>query len=516
MALGAVLSKNYTPSEIALKKLSIARKGVLERQPFFGQLLYYLEPKESPSPWFCDTMAVDYNYLYYFPDFVNDLNENELQGVLLHEIEHVIYHHPGDERMGARMPRIWGHACDYVVNINVIENGFTLPGGKHKGLYDLRFKNMPVESVYSILFKEYHENDKTHKKIDQTHSKRGTGQLAPDNEPKSGPDPEDDEDNDSENKSSEDTDSKESEDNKSPLQANNEETDTTGNDSDEDSDNDSDTPSTCDTGSEEDEGEDTDEDYKSDTSEDSEDDDFVDTHLNGKTSVKDGLDKELEDQKWKMRIAEAYQAAKSTGKVPGEIARDINELVEDKIPWKSVLTKYITSSCNKADFSWIRPNRRFVSQDMYLPGVISEGIRGIIGTDTSYSMSRNEITECISEVQGILRIVRSYELHLVPCDARTNAEYIRVLTEYDSELPTEYGGGGGTDFRPVFKYAEENGIRPDFMVYFTDGEGAFPEEAPEYPVIWCVTANGAQSSAFPFGTVIRMDEFDKKESNSGY
>ena len=48
-------------------------------------------------------------------------------------------------------------------------------------------------------------------------------------------------------------------------------------------------------------------------------------------------------------------------------------------------------------------------------------------------------------------------------------------------------GGGGTDFRPAFRHVdrliEEGKLeRLGGVLYFTDGYGVFPEEAPPYPV----------------------------------
>lgn len=46
-------------------------------------------------------------------------------------------------------------------------------------------------------------------------------------------------------------------------------------------------------------------------------------------------------------------------------------------------------------------------------------------------------------------------------------------------------GFGGTDFRPVFEYVEKLLEQKEFsnlkgLIYFTDGQGAFPEKKPPY------------------------------------
>lgn len=49
-------------------------------------------------------------------------------------------------------------------------------------------------------------------------------------------------------------------------------------------------------------------------------------------------------------------------------------------------------------------------------------------------------------------------------------------------------GFGGTSFRPVFDRIErlrkEENLEPDCLIYFTDGDGEYPEKQPEYPVIF--------------------------------
>ena len=53
-------------------------------------------------------------------------------------------------------------------------------------------------------------------------------------------------------------------------------------------------------------------------------------------------------------------------------------------------------------------------------------------------------------------------------------------------------GGGGTDFRPVFRYIDEHyELDPSLLIFFTDGYGAYPERPPQYPVMWLLTSNGA-------------------------
>jgi len=54
-------------------------------------------------------------------------------------------------------------------------------------------------------------------------------------------------------------------------------------------------------------------------------------------------------------------------------------------------------------------------------------------------------------------------------------------------------GGGGTDFRPVFRYVEDLQAKGELtelrgLFYFTDGEGAFPREASPYQTVFVFPA----------------------------
>ena len=61
---------------------------------------------------------------------------------------------------------------------------------------------------------------------------------------------------------------------------------------------------------------------------------------------------------------------------------------------------------------------------------------------------------------------------------------------------------GGTDLRPPFEPEILCKLRPDVVVYFTDGCGPAPERPPRMPVIWCLTPIGDPPARW--GHVVRM------------
>lgn len=108
----------------AAKKLTAARTSLILDQPFFGALALSLTPKEDTS---CDTAWVDGRSLGYNPTFVESLTHAELVGLIAHEVMHCAMGHcfRRDGRDGTN----WNVACDYAINGDLKQSGFSLPAG---------------------------------------------------------------------------------------------------------------------------------------------------------------------------------------------------------------------------------------------------------------------------------------------------------------------------------------------------------------------------------------------------
>lgn len=191
-----------------------------------------------------------------------------------------------------------------------------------------------------------------------------------------------------------------------------------------------------------------------------------------------------EEAEWKVAVAQAAHVAKQTGHLPGDIERMMEELFEPVLPWRSILRRFMTEKRND-DFSWKRGNRRFIAQGLYLPSRLSDDAMGeiVVCIDTSGSISEKELTEFGSEIKGIIDEVRPSKVRVIYCDSR-----IAHIDEFgpNDDLQFAAHGGGGTDFRPPFKWLEENQIVPRALVYLTDGYGPFPEQEPDFPVMWVI------------------------------
>ena len=97
----------------AHNRLVQARVKMLFQHPFFGQLAIRLKLEEAEGTW-CPTAATDGRKFYYNPEFVMQLDDDEVLFLVGHELGHVIFEH--FLRKEDRLPNIWNMAGDYVIN----------------------------------------------------------------------------------------------------------------------------------------------------------------------------------------------------------------------------------------------------------------------------------------------------------------------------------------------------------------------------------------------------------------
>jgi predicted metal-dependent peptidase len=96
-------------------------------------------------------------------------------------------------------------------------------------------------------------------------------------------------------------------------------------------------------------------------------------------------------------------------------------------------------------------------------------------------MSSALLAQIASELD---RLAVYHRVTVVECDAAVHA-----ITPYRGHLPHVHGRGG-TDLRPPFAPSVLRQVRPDVVVYFTDGWGPAPATPPPVSVVWCLTPAG--------------------------
>lgn len=201
------------------------------------------------------------------------------------------------------------------------------------------------------------------------------------------------------------------------------------------------------------------------------------------------------------KTSSAAAAAKSQGKLPAGLERFLTSAMKPIIDWRDRLRQFVSKQF-PADYSWSRPNRRHLWQDLYLPHVTKEGVGEILCImDTSGSVAydgpRSEGAQYWAEIRAIFEDVVPEKLHVMYCDSNV-AGY--DVFEPGDDLKLRPKGGGGTDFRPPFRKVEKDSLQIQCAIYLTDMMGTFPEKPAPYPVMWIATTD----SVAPWGETVPL------------
>lgn len=184
---------------------------------------------------------------------------------------------------------------------------------------------------------------------------------------------------------------------------------------------------------------------------------------------------------WSAAVLSAAKSAQATGKLPKGMERLIEEIKNPPQDWRSILRRFVQQNARE-DYSWRMPNKRFLYSGLYLPSMASESMPPmVIAIDTSGSIDSMTCNQFAKEVNSIVQDMQPETVYIVYCDAKVQGVDVFEKGEPITIIPK---GFGGTDFRPVFKWVEEQGIDPSCLVYLTDMAGPFPKNEPDFPVLW--------------------------------
>jgi predicted metal-dependent peptidase len=205
---------------------------------------------------------------------------------------------------------------------------------------------------------------------------------------------------------------------------------------------------------------------------------------------------------WKETLTQATKIAEAFGKLPGGMARSINDASAPATDWRSALRRYVQDTC-QADYTWTRPNARYLASGLFLPSLRSVQCgRIVVAVDTSGSINDVVLSQFAAELQAIAEDVQPASIDVVYCDTEVNGT---ATFERGDVVTLTPHGGGGTSFGPVFDHVDADGTAPAVLVYLTDLYGSFPDVAPDYPVLWAVTGRRNADLDVPFGDVLPID-----------
>lgn len=150
--------------------------------------------------------------------------------------------------------------------------------------------------------------------------------------------------------------------------------------------------------------------------------------------------------------------------------------------WHSALSNWLQVEQGDDD-SWTLLDRRYLAQNLIVPGREARTLTAVVAVDVSPSIPDEVYSHFAAVLESIREQLPDHCIELLWCD-----DSIRKHQQvHPGDVPDwDVKTGGCTDFRPVFRWIEDRGIRPFGVVYLTDGYGQAPEYPPDYPVLWAV------------------------------
>ena len=423
-------------------KLTAARTKLILDKPFLGALVLRL-PLQAADPAWCATSGTDARKFYYNPEFIDALKPAETQFILAHEALHCALSHFA--RREHRVKHRWDLACDYAINPILLAEGLTPPPGI---LHLKQYEGMTAEEIYPLI----DDNDMSDTLDQHLYDKEDQfsegGQNTSDN-------PLD----------------HENEGNKPPEEKSPQDQSGGGNQGNQE---------------------------KQDNSGGQQE---FDENAGGSEAPPPPLNQDEAEElsiQWQQRLAGAAQQAQQAGKLSGVMKRLIDSLLQPNLPWRMLLSRYMTAHA-RDDYSYTRPSTRR-GEPAIFPTLKSSEINVLVALDVSGSVSDKELRECLSEINAIKGQMRA-KITLIACDSDIVDGFPQVFEPWEEvTLPDTVLGGGTTDFRPVFNWVSQQDRQPDILVYFSDAQGTFPSE-PNYPTLWLIKGKGQ----VPWGQRIQLN-----------
>ncbi len=436
---------------------------------FLGNLALRLKLVDATA--WCPTAATDGFYLYYNRDFIDRCSLDETKFVVAHEVMHNVYDH--FERRLKRDPRLYNMAGDYVINLELKDltigsfpssDVMTDPKflellkeldpsafkkyqkefrGKPGVLCEEKYRDMPTEEVYDLLFKDQEKNGEG---SECSHDMHIDG--------------------------SDDGDGK-------------------GQEHDCDA---------CD-GTGKGDGENGECESCKGTGKDN-----SGKYGPCKIS-KDALDRLPDEMRKAILDAAkvAESADGSAGNVPKGAKLMIDEWTDSKIDWRQYLNSVVQSTL-KSDYTWSRQSRKSMSTGFYLPAMDNDTMVSVdLAIDTSGSMGAQMLKDILGEVKGIMEQFADFKLRVWCFDTQTYKIYTYGPDTLDEIYEFELVGGGGTMFECNWDMMKEEGILPDQLILCTDGHPCGDWGDPDYCDTVFLIHSG-QSIEAPFGVTVHYEE----------
>lgn len=182
------------------------------------------------------------------------------------------------------------------------------------------------------------------------------------------------------------------------------------------------------------------------------------------------------------------------GSAPGRHWSGIDGGGRAQVDWRRELRHWV-GRLGEITPTYQHPPRRYPHLLGIVPGKrrLPKRPRLLVAVDTSGSISDAQLEDFCAE---LTKLARGREMWIAEVDSE-----IQRLYRYRGPI-SHVVGRGGTSFRPIFEPTVLHRVRPDLVVYLTDGAGDVPDHPPRVPVLWVLTPGGQKPS--PWGQEIRL------------
>ena len=435
----------------AEEKLS---KGIIKLQkpqPFFAYLLMHLKPKPFPEEMSVQFKTIAVNpkgELYYDKKFVESLTEEEVYGVLCHEVLHVALLHP--LRTGSRHRDVANIAQDVLVNMMVMKTALKM----HENIGYGRRSNFGSEFIGMKLPAGGVNVDA---RSDSSNFNLDGAKISI---------------NDVSNKAWEEIYSEVIEQLKKQGKSPNDKMRNRGN---------------------------------------AFDNHMGDNGKDGDGNPMSAEESRALEQKWQSALAEAAHYAKQQGKLPGGMQRVIDELLKPKVIWKQLLMKYLRPHINPVDWTYQRPHKKSQVLEVFMPRTMRERCEVEVIVDTSGSIGNDELKLFLSEIVAIAQAMSHVKMWVTFVDAKVNTRYEVENGDIPKILSMKASGGGGTDMEAGLDFIKAKNREIPVAIVLTDGYTNFRRKRHDYPfdVIWVITKDGISKehmkTTIPYGQKVKME-----------